>query len=123
MREFLQLTQGSGTLTEYVTQFHHLEKYCPHLFGSEAERVNKFIWGLREGVRARVMGAKCDTMADAIDMAMIFEEDYICVQEAHKKKGWGVPTSRFKKALSVFRAPQKVPFTPPEKKRPLLLPP
>ncbi|CAN6462677.1 unnamed protein product [Victoria cruziana] len=122
MREFLELTQGSGTLTEYVTQFRYLEKYCPHLFGSETERVSKFIWDLREGVRAKVMGARCDTIADAIDMATRFEEDYIRVQEAHKKKGWGVPTSRFKKALSVFRAPQKVPFRPPEKKRPVPLP-
>ncbi|CAN6455797.1 unnamed protein product [Victoria cruziana] len=123
MREFLELTQGSGTLAEYVTQFCHLENYCPHLFRSETEWVSKFTWGLREGIKVKVMGARCDTMADAIDMATRFEEDYIHVQEAHKKKGWGVPTSRFRKALSVFKAPQKVPFRPPEKKRPVPLPP
>lgn len=36
MREFLELSQGDKTLVEYITQFHHLEKNFPHLFGLEA---------------------------------------------------------------------------------------
>lgn len=38
MREFLEFSQGDKVLSEYVTQFCHLEKYFPHLFASEVER-------------------------------------------------------------------------------------
>lgn len=51
-----------------MTKFHYHEKYYPHLFGSEAEVIGKFIWGLGEGLRAKVMGTRPDSLADAINM-------------------------------------------------------
>lgn len=43
MREFHELSESGKTLLEYVIQFCYLERYCPHLFNSDGERVGKFI--------------------------------------------------------------------------------
>lgn len=49
------------------------------------------------------MGAKLDTLADAIDMATKFDEDFARSQEVHKKKGLLSPLMKFKKVLSIFK--------------------
>ncbi|XP_049932536.1 uncharacterized protein LOC126409875 [Nymphaea colorata] len=41
MQEFLELQQGSLSLHEYVVKFRHLEKYCLHVYTTDADRANK----------------------------------------------------------------------------------
>lgn len=81
--------------------------------------MGKFVWGLGEGPRTNVMGAKPDSLVDAIDMAMRFNEDYIHSQEVHRKRGLLPLSSKFKKILFVFNGPHKLPWKPsPGKVRP-----
>lgn len=97
MRKFLELSHGDKALSEYATQFHHLEKYCPRLFGSEAEKAGKFIWGLGEGIRTKVIGARQDSLVDTIDMTTRFDDDFTHIQEIRKKKEMVAPPSKFRK--------------------------
>ncbi|KAF3792350.1 putative receptor-like protein kinase [Nymphaea thermarum] len=53
----------------------HLEKYCPHVYTTDASRANKFVRGLRDGLRREVMGSRPRDLDDAIDMAKRFDED------------------------------------------------
>lgn len=78
-------------------QFHHFERYCPHLFGSEVKKVEKFVWSLGEGPMAKVMGTTPDTLTDVIGIAMRFDKDFTHSQEARMKKGLIYPLTRFKK--------------------------
>ncbi|CAN6453987.1 unnamed protein product [Victoria cruziana] len=76
VREFLELAQAGRSVAEYAAKFRHLQHYSPHLFSSEKERTNKFVWGLNEGLRLRVMSNNPPTLLQAVEMATRMEEDY-----------------------------------------------
>ncbi|XP_031481812.1 uncharacterized protein LOC116251592 isoform X2 [Nymphaea colorata] len=76
MQEFFELQQMSMSLHEYVVKFRHLEKYCPHVYTSDTDRANKFIRGLKDGLRSKVMCSRPQDLDDAIDMATRFDEDW-----------------------------------------------
>lgn len=67
----------------------------------------KFIWGLGECLRTKVMGARPDTLANTINMSTRFYKDFTHSQEIHRKKEMFAPPSKFKKILFVFKSPQK----------------
>ncbi|KAF3774836.1 hypothetical protein EJ110_NYTH52207 [Nymphaea thermarum] len=75
MQEFLDLQQRRMSLHEYVVKFRHLEKYCPHVYTTNAGKANKFVRGLKDGLRSQVMASRPRDLDDAIDMATRFEED------------------------------------------------
>lgn len=90
-----------------MIKFHHLERYFLHLFSSKAERAGKFVRGLGEGLRIKVMGARQDTLVDVIDMTTRFDEDFTPNKEIHRKKGLIMPPTKFNKVLSAFKGFQK----------------
>lgn len=57
MQEFLELGQKGKAMAKYAAQFHHLEKYYHHVFSTDQEHVGKFILGLDEGLRAKVINS------------------------------------------------------------------
>ncbi|KAF3786730.1 hypothetical protein EJ110_NYTH24743 [Nymphaea thermarum] len=75
MQKFLDLRQRSMSLHEYVVKFRHLEKYCPHVYTTDADKANKFVRGLKDGLRREVMGSRPRDLDDAIDMTTRFDED------------------------------------------------
>lgn len=92
VRKFLVLTQNSRTLAEYVAQFHHLERYYPHMFATELERADKFVWGLSEGLRSKVISKRPHTLLEVIEMATRLDDDYASSLEPFKRhKGLAVP--------------------------------
>ncbi|KAF3784144.1 hypothetical protein EJ110_NYTH30973 [Nymphaea thermarum] len=53
MQEFLDLQQNHLSLEEYVTKYQHLETYYPHLYTTAEARADKFVYGLRDGLRVK----------------------------------------------------------------------
>ncbi|CAN6454250.1 unnamed protein product [Victoria cruziana] len=109
VREFLELAQSGRSVAEYAVKFRHLQRYSPQLFGSEKERANKFVWGLDEGLRPRVMSNNPPTLLQAVKMAIRMEEDYCRSQTLmRKQKGLAPVAQQFKKASGASKA-----FRPP----------
>ncbi|KAF3785846.1 hypothetical protein EJ110_NYTH26905 [Nymphaea thermarum] len=86
MQEFLDLQQNHLSLEEYVTKYRHLEAYCPHLYTTAEARADKFIYGLRDGLRGRVMSGSPHNLDEAVTMARHMEEDWVRTQRDHQKK-------------------------------------
>ncbi|KAF3772861.1 hypothetical protein EJ110_NYTH56560 [Nymphaea thermarum] len=86
MREFLDLQQNHLSLEEYITKYRHLEAYCPHLHTTAEARADKFVYGLRDGLRSRVMSGSPHNLDEAVTMARRMEEDWVRTQRDHQKK-------------------------------------
>ncbi|CAN6483532.1 unnamed protein product [Victoria cruziana] len=104
VREFLELAQSGRSVADYAARFRHLQRYSPHLFGLERERANRFVWGLDEGLRPRVMSSNPSTLLLAVEMATRMEEDYHRSQVfAKRQKDLAPAASQFKKASSASK--------------------
>ena len=62
-------------MAEYKATFSHLEHFS-QAFDLDERRAKRFVEGLQPGLRRNVMGYKCWTLRDAVDLAFCFEEDY-----------------------------------------------
>ncbi|KAF3772688.1 hypothetical protein EJ110_NYTH54661 [Nymphaea thermarum] len=92
MQEFLDLQQNHLSLEEYVTKYRHLEAYCPHLYTTAEARADKFIYGLRDGLRGRVMSSSPRNL-----------DRQLLGQDAWKKIGLGLRGIIRRKLLSTLR--------------------
>ncbi|KAF3792379.1 hypothetical protein EJ110_NYTH10424 [Nymphaea thermarum] len=86
MREFLDLQQNYLSLEEYITKYRHLEAYCPHLYTTAEAKADKFVYGLRDGLRGRVMSGSPHNLDEAVTMARHMEEDWVRTQRDHQRK-------------------------------------
>ncbi|KAF3774868.1 hypothetical protein EJ110_NYTH52115 [Nymphaea thermarum] len=86
MQEFLELQQNNLSLEEYVTKYRHLEVYYPHLYTTDEAKANKFVHGLRDGLRSKVMSRRPHDLDEAVTMARRMEEDWARIQKDHHKK-------------------------------------
>ncbi|KAF3772992.1 hypothetical protein EJ110_NYTH56417 [Nymphaea thermarum] len=86
MQEFLDLQQNHLSLEEYVTKYRHLEAYCPHLYTTAEARADKFIYGLHDGLRGRVMSSSPRNLDEAVTRARRMKEDWARTQRDHQKK-------------------------------------
>ncbi|XP_058784303.1 uncharacterized protein LOC131659079 [Vicia villosa] len=81
--EFLELTQGNKSVTEYAAKFTELIKFYPHFDGEGAEfsKCIKFKNGLRSEIKKAIGYQKIHLFPDLVDSCRIFEED----SNAHHK--------------------------------------
>ncbi|XP_058784598.1 uncharacterized protein LOC131659424 [Vicia villosa] len=81
--EFLELSQGNKSVTEYAAKFTELIKFYPHFDGEGAEfsKCIKFQNGLRSEIKKVVGYQKIRLFFDLVDSCRIFEED----SNAHHK--------------------------------------
>ncbi|XP_058774808.1 uncharacterized protein LOC131649080 [Vicia villosa] len=81
--EFLELTQGNKSVTEYAAKFTELIKFYPHFDGEGAEfsKCIKFQNGLRSEIKKVVGYQKIRLFSNLVDSCRIFEED----SNAHHK--------------------------------------
>jgi hypothetical protein len=86
-REFLELAQGTMSLVDYTTKFRSLEKYSPNLFKNEKARAAKFVHGLKDGLRTRVLSGRPPTLADAIESATALTKDWERSRNVSQKGG------------------------------------
>lgn len=64
------------------------------------------------------MGARPNTLADAINMATRFDEDFTHNQEVRRKKEKIVPPMKLKKVIFIFKRLQKPQYRPLGKRPP-----
>jgi hypothetical protein len=76
LNEFNALRQGGRTVPEYEACFMELLRYAPHL-NTEKLKVNRFVFGLIDSLRAKVRILMPQTLHDAVQKALIAEEEII----------------------------------------------
>jgi hypothetical protein len=74
LNEFNALRQGGRTVLEYEAHFMELLRYALHL-NTEKLKVNRFVFGLNGSLRAKVRILMPQTLHDAVQKALIAEED------------------------------------------------
>ncbi|KAF3780126.1 hypothetical protein EJ110_NYTH39979 [Nymphaea thermarum] len=88
MQEFLDLQQNQLSLEEYITKYRHLEVYCLHLYTTDGARASKFVRGLRDGLRSKVLTNRPHDLDEAVTMARCIEDDWARIhKDRHKKAG------------------------------------
>lgn len=65
---------GHLSLHEDIVKFRHLQKYLAHVYQIKIERARKFIRGLKDGSKSKVMSRRPQDLDDAIDLATWFEK-------------------------------------------------
>ncbi|XP_052199608.1 uncharacterized protein LOC127806395 [Diospyros lotus] len=73
--EFIELQQGSKTVTQYETEFVALSRYAPELVTPESRRVSKFQRGLRPEIRHAMAGIEAPDFPTAVQRAHAVERD------------------------------------------------
>ncbi|XP_038880379.1 uncharacterized protein LOC120072030 [Benincasa hispida] len=71
--EFLNLCQENMLVAEYERKFDRLSHFVPQLVDTEEKKVERFIWGLREGVRDIVTAFRHKKYALALKLALLME--------------------------------------------------
>ena len=84
--EFLELSQGNSSLTDYIAKFQSLEPYCPNLFADDRERAGKFIRGLKEGLMYRVLTSMPSTFSAAVAAATLLSEAWERTKSTQSRK-------------------------------------
>ena len=88
LNEFNALRQGGRTVPEYEARFMELLRYAPHL-NTEKLKVNRFVFGLNGSVRAKVRILMPQTLHDAVQKALIAEEELISGGQTKTPAGQG----------------------------------
>ncbi|KAF3779121.1 hypothetical protein EJ110_NYTH33697 [Nymphaea thermarum] len=86
MQEFLELQQNQLSLEEYVTKYRHLEAYCLHIYTTDEAKADKFIHGLHDGLRSKVMSSRPRDLDEVVTMTRRMEEDWARTENYHNKK-------------------------------------
>ncbi|XP_057953797.1 uncharacterized protein LOC131148078 [Malania oleifera] len=73
--EFLHLTQGLMTMTQYAARFLELYRFAPHLAADEEKKARKFEEGLKQSLFKQVIGFRVQTFAKVVDRATVIESD------------------------------------------------
>ena len=75
--EFINLTQNWSTVTEYALKFDWLVKFAPDLVPTDAERRDRFVWGLNVRIIRDVkitLDPETTTYAQVVDKALIAKD-------------------------------------------------
>ncbi|KAF3785911.1 hypothetical protein EJ110_NYTH26656 [Nymphaea thermarum] len=86
MQEFLELQQNQLNLEDYITRYRHLEACCPHFYTTDGARAGKFVCGLLEGLRSKVLSSRPRDLDEGVTMARCIEEDWVRTQKDHQKR-------------------------------------
>jgi len=68
--EFMNLTQGTKTLTEYMDAFNNLSCYAPEFVDTEAKKIESFKRGLSTKLMKIMANSKCATYNDFVSDAL-----------------------------------------------------
>ena len=64
--EFMRLTQGTKTLTEYMHAFNNLSRYAPGFVDTEEKKIESFKRGLGTKLMKTMANSKCTTYNEFI---------------------------------------------------------
>jgi hypothetical protein len=116
--EFMRLTQGNKSLTEYLQAFNNLERYATEFVDTDAKKIASFKHGLSPKLMKTMGTSKCATFNEFISDALTQENNYsIYAASKSRKRAFEAGASR-SRALVAPRAPSHPPamgakFRPP----------
>jgi hypothetical protein len=85
LNEFLNLTQGTRTVTQYAQVFNHLCQYAGSHADTDARKRDRFRRGLNTKLKEWLNLVKADNFNELVNMA-ITQEDCISAHRAEKKR-------------------------------------
>src|SRR5215216_2956520 len=91
-REFLALTQGSMSVSEYLHKFNHLARYSLYDVATEERKVNRFLGGLNQHLRCTLSMFDFLDFQTLVNKALIAEREHKLVHDNkpanndHKRK-------------------------------------
>ena len=112
--EFMRLTQGTKTLTEYMHAFNNLSRYAPEFVNIEEKKIESFKRGLGTKLMKTMANSRCATYNEFVSDALTQENqnNLHAVAKGHKRATKvGASGSSQSKALMATR-PQFCPLTP-----------
>ena len=68
--EFMKLTQGTKTLTEYMHAFNNMSRYAPAFMDTEEKKIESFKRGLGTKLMKTMANSRCATYNDFISDAL-----------------------------------------------------
>ena len=88
-------------VSEYEAAFAHLERFA-QVFNTEERQAKRFLEDLQSGLKLKVMACWCQTVAEMVDMASHFEDEYKQYMEGRPK---GKSKTFFASRFSFFGIP------------------
>jgi hypothetical protein len=91
-REFLALTQGNLSVTEYLNKFNHLACYSLYDVATEERKIDRFLGGLNQHLRCTLSMLDFPDFQTLVNKALTTEREHKLVQDNkaayndHKRK-------------------------------------
>ena len=113
--EFMKLTQGTKTLSEYMHAFNNLSRYVPKFVNTEEKKIESFKRGLGTKLMKTMANSRCATYNEFVSDALTLENQNNLHAAA---KGRKRATEAGASSLSQSKAPMTVRprFRPPAPK-------
>ena len=117
--EFLRLTQGTKSLTEYLHAFNNLSRYAPEFVNTNAKKIASFKRGLGPKLMKTLANKKSETYNEFVSDVLTQENhNNIYVASKSRKRDFEASVSQ-QRALVVARTqyrPRAPKYRPPQKK-------
>ena len=68
--EFMKLTQGTKTLTEYMHAFNNLSRYAPAFMDTEEKKIESFKSGVGTKLMKTMANSRCATYNEFVSDAL-----------------------------------------------------
>ena len=95
--EFMKLTQGTKSLTEYLHAFNNLSRYATEFVDTEAMKIASFKWGLGPKLMKTLANNKYATFNEFVSDALTQDnQNNIYVASKNRKRAFEVGTSQSK---------------------------
>ena len=85
--EFMRLTQGTKSLTEYLHAFNNLSRYAPEFVNTDAKKIASFKRGLGSKLMKTLANNKCETYNEFVSDALTQENhnNIYAASKSHKR--------------------------------------
>jgi hypothetical protein len=120
--EFMKLTQGNKSLTEYLQAFNNLARYAPKFVDTNAKKIASFKKGLSPKLMRSMGNSKCVTFNEFISDALTQgNNDKVYAASKTRKRNFEADASQSKTPVvskTQYRSPiANVRYRPPQKKK------
>ena len=85
--EFIKLTQGTKTLTEYMHAFNNLSRYAPEFVNTKEKKIESFKRGLGTKLMKTMANSRCATYNEFVSDALTQENqnNLHAIAKGHKR--------------------------------------
>ena len=85
-QEFLALTQGNQSISEYLTKFNNLARYAPDDTNTEEKKKDRFLQGMHQAIKTQLSVLQFQDFQAMINTALISEKEHRTIYDSHKRK-------------------------------------